>query len=61
MILIKTIDHIPPCCSECELCDTYCLLLRRSFDAINPNEDRLAACPMVDVFLDEDGVVHAVK
>ena len=67
MILIRdymnghTVMTMPSCCSECALCDTYCLLLIKTFKGINPNEERMKDCPLIDVYVDEDGILHPVR
>ena len=61
MILIETIESVPVCCAKCELCDTYCLLLRKTFKDMNPNEERMKDCPLLDVYVDEDGILHPVR
>jgi len=52
---------MPGCCAECTLCDSYCLLLRRPFIGFNPNEERDPKCPLLDVYVDEDGILHVVR
>ena len=54
MVLIKDMD-MPRCCSECLLCDNYCLLLRCVFD-VNPNIERDTRCPLLDVYVNPENL-----